>query len=326
MDEQRTIEQVRMDPIFRAFNPEGKHFLEARFLPPALNQYADRPINVAALTLLGYPHLKAIPAFQMMLEDFTAGCYWGQHTLVIDGSGNTTHAVARLAPAFGFKKVTGVVPGDIPESKRGILAALSTIKIMSPDGNQTAAELAIEEAQKPGHVRLNQYAHPGNARAHELYTGPQVLRALDGNVGIIAVAMGSAGTVTGVGRFLKKHNPDIIVLGVCPKLDEAVPGARDRKKMAEVVTLPWGEVVDVVVEVSRKDSFIGTRMLWSVVEPQPGPTSGLAWRGLIQYLDMLDPEELERLRGKNAAFLCPDDGRFYPERVGGELSPSQGLK
>jgi cysteine synthase len=96
--------------------------------------------------------------------------------------------------------------------------------------------------------------------------------------------------------------------------------------MDEVVRLPWRDVVDVVVEVTRKDSFEGMRRLWSVVEPQPGPTSGLAWRGLMQYLNgTLTDEGFGKLRGKNLAFICPDDGRFYSERTTGELDTGQGL-
>jgi cysteine synthase len=107
-------------------------------------------------------------------------------------------------------------------------------------------------------------------------------------------------------------------------LGQQVPGARDEKRMADVVTLPWKDVVDEVVEVSRKDSFIGMRRLWSAVEPQPGPTSGLAFEGLMHHLKKMDEKELESLSGKCGAFICPDDGRFYSERTTGELDTGQG--
>ncbi|MHB0865621.1 MAG: pyridoxal-phosphate dependent enzyme [Minisyncoccota bacterium] len=321
----RSREQVYQDPIFRAMNPRGKRFMEAQFLPVSLNPFAKDGIAIAALTLKGLPHIKTVPTFQMMLEDFEQGLYRDKHTIVVDSSGNTAHAVARLAHAFGFEDVNVVLATDVPESKKGILAALSSVEIIEVGKGRSVAARAIEEARKPGYYHLNQYGHKGNVHAHELYTGPEIARALGNNVGIVAIAIGSAGTVTGVGRFLKEEYPEAIVLGVRPLPGEAVPGARNRKKMEEVVTFPWEEVVDAVIEVPRKASFLKMRELWSAVEPQPGPTSGLACKGLLMYLETLTEEELEVFRGRSAAFVCPDDGRFYSGVTIAELDTGQGV-
>jgi Pyridoxal-phosphate dependent enzyme len=178
MKMQRTLEQVLEDPIVRALNPKGKQFFDPRFLPPKLNPYAHYFISIAALTLRGLPHLKTIPAFQMMLEDFKDGQYKNKHTIVVDSSGNTAHAVARLAPAFGFDEVKVVLSADVPESKKGILAALSSVEIIEVGGGKSVTKRAAEEAQRPGHYHLNQYDHWGNMRAHESFTGPEVLRAV----------------------------------------------------------------------------------------------------------------------------------------------------
>lgn len=291
----RTLEQLQSHPIYQALNPDRKQFMEARRLPSELNRFASDAIDVFAL----------IP--------------------FIDSSGNTAHAVARLAHAFGFSEVKVVLSADVPESKKGILAALSSVEIIEVGGGKSVSERAKEEAQKPGHYHLDQYSHLGNMRAHELYTGPEIARTLGNDVAIVAVAMGSGGTAAGVGRFFRANQPQTRVLGVRPALGEQVPGARDSKKMAEVVTLPWEEVVDAVIEVGRKESFIRMRQLWGAVEPQPGPTSGLAFGGLMQYLGNLGKEEREKLRGKSVAFICPDDGRFYSERTTGELDPDQGV-
>lgn len=323
---ERTLEHVRADPIFQALNPERKQFMGVRWLHEELNPYARYDIRIAALIPFEmFPHIKTVPTVQMMLEDFQNGVYKGKHTIVVDSSGNTAHAVARLARAFGFGEVKVVLSVDVPESKKGILAALSSVEIIEVGAGKSVSQRAKEEAGKSGHYHLNQYSHMGNMRAHELYTGPEVLRVLGDSLAVIAITMGSGGTVAGVGRFLKQKKLGTIIVGVRPKLGEQVPGARDRKKMAEAVTLPWKEVADTVIEVSRKDSFISMRQLWSAIEPQPGPTSGLAWRGLDQYLRALTPDELTRLRGKSVAFICPDDGRFYSERTMGELDPEQGI-
>lgn len=322
----RTLEQLQSHPIYQALNPDRKQFMEARRLPSELNRFASSAIEAFALIpFTVFPHIKTVAAVQMMLEDFKNGLYDDTHTIVIDSSGNTAHAVARLAHAFGFSEVKVVLSADVPESKKGILAALSSVEIIEVGGGKSVSERAKEEAQKPGHYHLDQYSHLGNMRAHELYTGPEVVRVLGDALGVVAVAMGSGGTVAGVGRYIKSHNPDAVILGVRPALGEQVPGARDSKKMSEVVTLPWKETVDGVIEVGRKESFIRMRRLWSAVEPQPGPTSGMAWGGLEQYLYGLAPHELEKLRGKSCAFICPDDGRFYSERTTGELDTGQGF-
>lgn len=315
------------DQVFQAMNPEGKQFLRARTLPASLNPFWNY-FNMSAILAYGeFSHIKCVPAFQMMLEDSLNGRYEGMHTLVVDSSGNTGWAAARLAKAHGFKNVKVVMSADVPASKRDIFSAMSSVEIILVSKGNSASARAIEEAQKPGHYHLNQYGHAGNVHGHELYTGPEIARVLDGNIGVIAIAMGSAGTAAGVGQYLHKKYPQAMVLGVRPKLGEQVPGSRDAKKMADVVTLPWQRSVTTVIEVSRKEAFVATRSLWSAVEPQPGPTSGLAYVGLLQYLKYLEsqPLLLELLGGKNVAFLCPDPATLYSDVIMAELDTGQGL-
>ena len=323
---ERTLEQVYANPVFQAMNPEGKHFLEARWLPPELNALDKYGLRVAALIpFSAFMHIKAPMAVQMMLEDFKEGRYEGVHTIVVDSSGNTAHAVARLAPAFGFSEVKVVLSTDVPESKKGVLSALSSVEIIEVGKGKSVAGRAKEEAQKPGHYHLNQYSHMGNIRAHELYTGPSALHALGDDAAIVAVAMGTGGTAGGVGKFFKREHPKTTVLGVRLESGQRVPGARDQQKMEEVVTLPWQTSVDAVEEMDRKGSFISMRRLWNAVEPQPGPTSGLAWGGLEKYVQKLSPVDREALRGKCAGFICPDGAALYSERTTGELDTDQGI-
>ncbi len=319
----RTLAQVYADPISDALYPGGlRQFMEVRWLPPELNPFVRYDMRIAALIpFTKFPHIKTIPTWRMMMEDFKKGLYRDKHTIVVDSSGNTAHAVARLAKAFGFREVKVVLSADVPDSKKGILAALSSVEIIEVGGGKSVSRRAKQEARRNGHYHLNQYSHMGNMNAHELYTGPEILRVLGKVPAVLAVAMGSGGTVGGVGTFFKKT----FIVGVRPKLGEQVPGARDQKKMEEVVTLPWKKVVDRVVEIGRKESFIGMRQLWGAVEPQPGPTSGLAFMGLRYFLGGLGIEKLSKLKGSSVGFICPDDGRFYSDRTLGELDTHQGL-
>lgn len=320
---ERTLKDVQEHPIFKALDPMGKRFLQARRLPPSLNPYHDRGAIIAALISYSrFPHIKTVPTLQMMLEDFEKGFYEGKHTLVVPSSGNTAHAAVLLAPAFGFRRVKAVMSTDVPSSKTGILRAFGTQVDVIQTSDTAATALDLGEA--PGHHHLDQYSHMGNVHAHRRYTGPAIVEALGTVPDIIAIVMGSGGTVAGVGQYLQKEGRTV-VLGVRPILGEQVPGARDRKKMERVVKLPWKEVVDEEVEITRKDAFIAARKLWSAVVPQPGPTSGMAWAGLMKYLQRLDEREIRRLAGRTAAFICPDDGRFYSDVMLAELDPDQGV-
>lgn len=321
----RTLSEVERHPVFKALNPIGKRFMIARFLPDHLNPFAAYQIKVAALVPFTiFPHIKTIPAFQMLLEDFKKGVYEEVHTLVVPSSGNTVHGIARLARAYDLK-VKAVMSSDVPDSKAGILKAFGIGINVFQVGN--VAETTLEEAAKPGHFHLDQYSHPGNPRSHEHYTGPEIARVLEGHsVHAIAAALGSAGTALGLVNFISKStwSSGTRVIGVRPKLGEQVPGARDEKKMFEVVRFAWQQKLAAVTEISRKEAFLATRELWSAVEPQPGPTSGMAWAGLRAYLHDLVARH-EEPRGQTVAFVCPDDGRFYSAQMIAELDPDQGL-
>lgn len=319
---------LALNPIAASMNPQGKQFLRRVELPQHLNPFFG-VISISALRAFGeFAHMKVVPAFQMMYEDAMNGLYEGKHTLVIDSSGNTAHAVVRLAQAFGFEHVIVVIAADVPSAKRNVFSALSTPTIVTVPKGGSVAAVAREWGERPGHYHLNQYGHEGNLHAHEWFTGPEIARVLDGDVGLVAIALGSGGTAGGVARYLTEYYPSAIVLGVRVKDGEQVPGARSRKKMEEIVTLPWQRHIGEVVEIGRKDAFVAMRRIWSAVEPQPGPTSGLAYAGLIAYLNDLaeySPGELDRLRGKNMAFLCPDSAMLYSDVIIAELDTGQGL-
>lgn len=322
--------EVAQDPVFRALHPERGNFLEIRWLPERLNPFAKEGIQVAALVFSSaFPHSKVVPTFEMMFEDCREDRYANAHTLVVDSSGNTAHAAVLLARTFGFSTVKVVMSSDVPDSKKSILTSFGSSREFSVDVISTGnpAVFARTEGKKRGHYHLNQYAHRGNPRGHALYTGPKIDFLFESfDLGVVSIALGSGGTACGVGEYFKrlsrrKTRPAIV--GVRPKLGEQVPGTRDKWKMEEVVTLPWQGAVDVVVEAGRKESFVAMRRLWSAVVPQPGPSSGLAWLGLEHYLKSRAPQEREGLRGTVAAFLCPDDGRFYSAVTMAELDPDQ---
>ena len=325
----RTRNEIYANPVFLALNPQGRgkefmEFLDVRWLPLELNPYLGHGIKMGAVVLKRFPHIKTVATVQMMLEDFGNGLYDGKHTIVVPSSGNTAHAVARLARAFGFSQVKVVLSADVPSSKKEVLAALS-VDLIVVGGGKSVEERAKEIAKQDGHVLLDQYTHMGNTRAHYHFTGPEMRRVLGNGIAIVAIAMGSGGTAAGVGQFFHEDHPKTVVLGVRPCLGERVPGARDKERM-RIVSLPWEKYVDAVVEVgTRQESFLKMRELWRAVEPQPGPSSGLAYGGLLHYLEGLGQKGLKKLQGKSVAFLCPDSGTLYSGLVSATLDTGQGL-
>lgn len=320
-----SLVEVLANPIVRALNPRRNDFISVRWLSSRLNPYwLTHDIEIgAAIAFMGLPHIKIVAAFGMMMKDFKDGIYDDIDTLVVPSSGNTLHGVALLAPAFGIPFVTGVMSSDAPEAKKSVVSMIPWARLTHPRGTETVESVAREEAGKPRTHLLDQYKHPGNMDIHEECTGPQLLRATGDNLGLVAGSMGSSGTITGISRALKGVREDIIMLGVRPKKGERVPGVRDLDQMEAVVTLPYKLAIDDIVEVKRRESFIKTRELLSEVQPQVGPSSGLAYVGLLNYLAK-SPDVVELLRGKRAVFICPDDGRFYPAPTAAELDPDQG--
>lgn len=317
----RTLDEILADRVVQTLNPKGKQFLKPHTLSNRLNPF---PIEITALVVEGFPNLKSVPAFEMLMGDYRAGLFDGKDILVVPSSGNTAYAIARLAPAFGFKRVVVILSTDVPPLKRGILAALSSVTIVETPRNTMEEAHEIAQSFGPGVHLLDQYSHESNRRSHELYTGPEVLRAMGGSVDIVMVALGSAGTAMGVASFLKKHNPETRVLGSQPAVGEQAPGTRDPKKIG-VVPFDWRAMIDDVVLGTRKGAFVRMRQLWSEVEPIQGPSSGLSLDCLLRYLSGFSTEELAALKGAKAAIVCHDGGLLYPDYTTGELDTHEGI-
>lgn len=324
--EKTTLVQILANPIVKALNPRINNFITVRWLSSKLNPYRyTHNIEIgAAIAFIGLPHIKVVAAFGMMMKDFQEGIYEGINTLVVPSSGNTAHGVALLAPAFGISRVKVIMPSDAPEVKKSIISMIPWARLICPEGSGNVQNVAREEACHAGSHLLDQYKHEGNVDIHKECTGPQLLRAAGNSLGLAVAGMGSSGTITGISLYLKRVVPDTIVLGVRPRRGARVPGVRDVDQMNSVVTLPYRPAVDAIAEVGREESFLKTRELLREVQPQPGPSSGLAYAGLLQFLAN-SPDARELLRGKSAVFICPDDGRLYPAPTFGTLDPDQGI-
>lgn len=310
-----TLASIRSHPAVKKCMRHKKDFIAVHWLPHSLNPYREEGIALGAATAWnGIPHIKMVAAFGMLLQDFRKGLYKNVARLIVPSSGNTAHGIGVLAQAFGIPQVVVVMPADTPQAKREAVRRIPGVRLILPAAGGSVQAVALAEAAVPGSLLVDQYKHVGNMLIHQTWTGPALLHALGRQkkrLRLVAIAMGSGGTATGVALHLKSVVPDVIIVGVRPKPGERVDGVRDVHRMDEVVTIPYEFALDAIVEVGRAESFHRADELNTRERLGVGPSSGLALAGLLQYLAGLSPEERERFRGGCAAFLCPDKDLLY---------------
>ncbi len=319
--------KVRNHPLVRRFDPADLDYVEVVWLSSRLNPFDRYGFKMgAAITFKNLPHIKAPVAFNMLMGSFMAGRLEGIHTLFEASSGNTGHGLARLAGAFGIQRVVLILPGDITGHKRELLAALGASTLQNNDPSMNTIQYADHLARMtPGSIHINQYTSDLNWRTHYNWTGPKLQKAAGRHLDVVAVPLGSCGQGKGLTRYFGEKFPNTIVVGaMCADgNNNGTPGARNKSSILSTGS-GWLKEIAVVHSVNRHDSFVEMKNLFEEVEPQPGPTSGMAKAGLEQFLESrLHSHGPEWFQGKSGVFLCDDDGRMYPERQTGELDTTE---
>ena len=209
--------------------------------------------------------------------------------LVEPTSGNTGMALAMLANAAHLD-FTATLSLAIPEEKRAALRAfgahlveLSDDLCPMPGAPEGAMERANEMARQPGWHQLNQYKNPANPDAHFRTTGPEVWRQTDGKVTHFVAGLGTCGTITGTGRFLKSRNPNVKVLGVHPSEGHDIPGVRSRRALALTdFFLPLE--YDGIQEIDNDAAYQMCKRLNQEESIIAGPSSGMALAGAFEQV------------------------------------------
>ena len=230
-------------------------------------------------------------------------------------SNKTSQAKLELLQFFGLKiTLFGGPSQPEPSDPRG--------------GIQIAAVQARESALNggsPGPIfNANQYENNGNWDAHFRWTGPQILKQLP-EIGVIGIGMGTSGTMTGTGLYLKTHKPNVMRVAVCTAPGQRVPGPRT-KLLMDPVEFPWRDAIDEVEEVSEIDSY-RLSMELSREGLICGPSSGLNLQGLYQFLAKKKEDgSLYSLpyeqAGLHCVFLCCDLPYQYIHEYFAKLGPN----
>ena len=192
-------------------------------------------------------------------------------TIVEPTSGNTGVGLAMVAQAKGYHCVF-VVPDKVSEDKRRVLEAYGARVVVCPtavepdhpDSYYSVSDRLVTEIE--GAWKPNQYANEHNPRSHYETTGPEIWAQTEGKITHFVTGVGTGGTISGVGRFLKEQNPDVQVVGADPA-GSVYSGGSGRPYLVEGVGEDfWPEcydrtVADRIIEVSVGDSFAFTRRL-----------------------------------------------------------------
>jgi len=212
------------------------------------------------------------------------------HTRLVEPtSGNTGIGLAMIANAKGYK-LTATLSNKIPAEKRASLRLFGTDLMEldddlcpAPGAPEGAIALAAEIGERPGNYHLNQYKNPANPDAHYRTTGPEIWRQTSGEVTHFVAGLGTCGTITGTGRFLKEQRADVRVLGVHPVEGHDIPGVRSIRQLKQTA-LFFPNEYDGLVDVTNEEAFELCRRINQEESIIAGPSSGLALAGALKLV------------------------------------------
>lgn len=230
--------------------------------------------------------------------------------IVEASSGNTAIALAALA-TLADKRLTVTIPDGVPEEKKIMLRMLGAEVWETPDDlcpvdhpQDGAIALARSLAAAEGGKRFamaNQYENEDNVRAHYETTGPEIWRQTEGRIRYFVAGLGTTGTITGTGKYLKERDPSIQVIAVAPQRGHRLPGLKSFQEAKEPGILDWN-VIDDVVHVADEPAYELTKRLHREEGLIVGPSTGAVVHAINQLPDSATGV---------AVGISPDSGAKY---------------
>ena len=249
-----------------------------------------------------------------MIEDAEAkGILKPGATIIEPTSGNTGIGLAAVAAAKGYKAIL-TLPDTMSVERRNLLKAYGAELVLTEGSKGMKGAIAkAEELEKEieGAVILGQFVNPANPAVHKRTTGPEIYRQLDGKVDIFVAGVGTGGTISGVGEYLKEQNKDVKVVAVepasSPVLSTGTAGAHKIQGIGAgfVPDTLNTEIYDEIITIENEDAFEEGRRFAVSEGVLVGISSGAALKAAT--ILAARPEN----KGKNIVVLLPDSGDRY---------------
>ena len=263
---------------------------------------------------------------KQIVEDYEEEGSLSEGGTIVEGtSGNTGAGLAMMAADRGYK-ATFVMPDKQSEEKRQALRAWGAKVVITPTDVEPedprsyykVSERLVRESENSCYA--NQYHNPSNPKAHYLSTGPEIWSQLEGKVDVLVAGVGTGGTITGCGKYLKEQNPDVSVVGVDPVGslyydyfysgvmtkpytyvlegigEDFMPSTMDFKYVDEVIRVNDQECFEMTRRLVRRGLFVGA-------------SCGAAVAGALKYLRRHDKE------GMVAVIILPDSAKNYLSKL-----------
>lgn len=298
---QGTVELVGKTPLVEVVNVEKEKGLEARLLVKL--EYFNPAGSV-----------KDRIAKEMIADAEEKGKLKPGSVIIEPTSGNTGIGLAAIAAAKGYRVIL-TMPETMSVERRNILKAYGAEVVLTPgDKGMSGAIAKAEELAKEieGAYIPGQFENPANPATHKKTTGPEIWEDTDGEVDIFVAGVGTGGTITGTGEYLKEKNPNVKVVAVepatSPVLSQGHGGAHKIQGIGAgfVPDTLNTEIYDEIFPVENEDAFTAAKFLAKKEGVLVGISSGAALHAGIEIAKR--PEN----KGKTIVVLLPDNGdRYY---------------
>ncbi|MBQ7863933.1 MAG: cysteine synthase A [Lachnospiraceae bacterium] len=249
-----------------------------------------------------------------MIEDAEKSGKLTKDSVIIEPtSGNTGIGLAAVATAKGYRTII-VMPDTMSAERRKLIAAYGAELVLSDGkkGMTGAIEKAEELAKElPGGFVAGQFVNPVNPKAHFISTGPEIFEDTDGEVDILVATVGTGGTITGTGEYLKSKKPEIKVVAVEPASSPVLSGGQAGPHKIQGIGAGFipeilnTNIYDEVIQITNEDAFEGGRWIGKKEGVLVGISSGAALYAAIEVA------KREENKGKTIVVILPDSGDRY---------------
>ena len=252
-------------------------------------------------------------ALSMILDAEEKGVLQPGSVIIEPTSGNTGIGLCSVAAARGYKCII-VMPDSMSIERQKLMTAYGAQLVLTPGAGGMAAAIAKAEelkAQNPGSIIAGQFDNPANPAAHYRTTGPEIWADTDGKVDIFVAGIGTGGSITGTGRYLKEQNSDVKIVGVepadSPLLTKGTAGPHGIQGIGAnfVPSILDTGIIDEILTVTTSDAYVAGRRMGTEEGVLAGISGGAALWAALELAKR--PENA----GKTIVALLPDSGDRY---------------